>query len=139
MWASEGFEKLAGIDAIDVVGQEVGSLFEVGGTEGGEEGEEAGELKRSLELGQASFIGQSLDNDGAVKWQTKITTVFRPPFYHFFPSLFRIYGATLTPCVPLLPPIFLSAYGGSLPLRFPPSPPIFPPTSLHALVSRQPT
>lgn len=69
MWASEGFEKLAGVDANDVVGQEVGSLFEVGGTEEGEEGEEAGELKRSLELGQASFVGHSLDNDGVVNCQ----------------------------------------------------------------------
>ncbi|CAN0335979.1 unnamed protein product, partial [Ectocarpus sp. 8 AP-2014] len=62
VWASEGFEKLAGVDAIDVVGQEVGSLFDVGGTEEGEEGEEAGELKRSLELGQASF--------GCTLWMT---------------------------------------------------------------------
>ncbi|CAN0548016.1 unnamed protein product, partial [Ectocarpus sp. 12 AP-2014] len=71
VWASEGFEKLAGVDAIDVVGQEVGSLFEVGGTEEDEEGEEEGELKRSLELGQASFIGHSLDNDGGCTlWMT---------------------------------------------------------------------
>ncbi|CAM9702033.1 unnamed protein product, partial [Ectocarpus sp. 4 AP-2014] len=71
VWASEGFEKLAGVDAIDVVGQEVGSLFEVGGTEEDEKGEEAGELKRSLELGQASFIGHSLDNDGdCTLWMT---------------------------------------------------------------------
>ncbi|CBJ33993.1 expressed unknown protein [Ectocarpus siliculosus] len=60
VWASEGFEKLAGVDAIDVVGQEVGSLFEVGGTEEDEEGEEAGELKRSLEIGQGCTLWMTM-------------------------------------------------------------------------------
>lgn len=66
VWANEGFEKLAGVDAADLVGQEICSLFEEGeGEEGeGEEGEERGELKQSLELGQVSpvwstYIGEA--------------------------------------------------------------------------------
>ncbi|CAB1109452.1 unnamed protein product [Ectocarpus sp. CCAP 1310/34] len=60
VWASEGFEKLAGVDAFDVVGQEVGFLFEVGGNEEDDEGEEAGELKRSLELGQGCTLWMTM-------------------------------------------------------------------------------
>lgn len=58
LWANEGFEKLAAVDAVDIVGQEICSLFEEGeGEEGeGEEGEERGELKRSLELGTVSHV-----------------------------------------------------------------------------------
>lgn len=44
VWANEGFERLACVDAIDVVGEQLGSLFEVGA----EEGEK---LVRSLEVG----------------------------------------------------------------------------------------
>lgn len=58
VWANEGFEKLTGVDAVDVVGQEICCLFEEGeGEEGeGEEGGERGELKQSLERGQVSYV-----------------------------------------------------------------------------------
>lgn len=64
LWANEGFEKLAGVDAVDIVGQDICCLFEEGeGEEGGgregegREGEERGELKRSLQLGKVGTSG----------------------------------------------------------------------------------
>lgn len=58
VWANEGFEKLAGVDAIDIVGQDIVSVFAEGegGEEEGGDGEEGGELKRSLELGTVSLL-----------------------------------------------------------------------------------
>lgn len=53
MWANEGFEKLSGIDAVDIVGQDIVSLFEEGDTED----EKSGELKQSLELSTVSHFG----------------------------------------------------------------------------------
>lgn len=47
VWANEGFERLAGVDATDVVGQNLASLLDVGLEEGKE-------LTLSLELGQVN-------------------------------------------------------------------------------------
>ncbi len=55
VWANEGFEKLAGVDAVDIVGQDIVSVFAEGGEEEEGDGEEDGELKRSLELGTVSL------------------------------------------------------------------------------------
>ena len=57
VWANEGFEKLAGVDAVDIVGQDIAAVFAEGEEEEGEEAErgEGGELKRSLELGRVSL------------------------------------------------------------------------------------
>lgn len=54
VWANEGFEKLAGVDAFDIVGQDIISLFQEGGDT---EDEKGGELKRNLELSTVSFLG----------------------------------------------------------------------------------
>lgn len=51
VWANEGFERLAGVDAIDVVGHQLDSLFEVGVDEGEE-------LMKSIELSKVS-IGEA--------------------------------------------------------------------------------
>lgn len=60
LWANESFEKLAGVDAVDIVGQEICSLFDEDEAETGEgeegEGEGRGELKRSLELGKVGHV-----------------------------------------------------------------------------------
>ena len=48
VWANEGFERLAGVDAADVVGQSLASLLDVGLEEGKE-------LILSLELGQVNW------------------------------------------------------------------------------------
>lgn len=50
MWANEGFERLACVDAADVVGEQLASLFDVGIDDGEE-------LLRSLELGRVSLGG----------------------------------------------------------------------------------
>eukprot|EP00752_Nemacystus_decipiens_P016245 g14525.t1 len=62
LWANEGFEKLAGVDAVDIVGQEISSLFQEGEGEDGEkeEDEERGELKQSLELGQNCMLWMTM-------------------------------------------------------------------------------
>lgn len=66
LWANEGFEKLAGVDAVDVVGEEICYLFEEGEGEEDEggESEQHGELKRSLKLGKVgpawSGLGQKI-------------------------------------------------------------------------------
>lgn len=53
VWANEGFEKLSGVEAVDIVGQNIVSLFDEGGDT---EDEKGGELKRNLELSTVSFF-----------------------------------------------------------------------------------
>lgn len=54
VWANEGFEKLAGVEAVDIVGQNIVTLFDEGGDT---EDEKGGELRRNLELSTVSFFG----------------------------------------------------------------------------------
>lgn len=49
VWANEGFERLAGVDTVDFVGQQLGSLLDLFGVEQGDE------LAQSFELGTVSF------------------------------------------------------------------------------------
>ena len=49
VWANEGFERLAGVDTIDFVGRQLGSLLDLFGVEQGDE------LAQSFELGTVRF------------------------------------------------------------------------------------
>ncbi|CAM9919117.1 unnamed protein product, partial [Pylaiella littoralis] len=57
VWANEGFEKLAGVDAFDIVGQDIISLFQEGGDT---EDEKGGELKRNLELSTSCMLWMAM-------------------------------------------------------------------------------
>lgn len=72
VWANEGFERLAGVDAADVVGQHLASLFEVGLDEGTE-------LTRSLELGQVGCRAVHVGTGGEhVTFSSLLIGVRRP-------------------------------------------------------------
>ncbi|CAN0197398.1 unnamed protein product, partial [Laminaria digitata] len=58
VWANEGFERLTGIDAVDFVGQQLGSLLGLLGVEQGDE------LARSFELGTRCMLWITMGGQG---------------------------------------------------------------------------
>lgn len=75
VWANESFERLAGVDAADIVGQHLASLFEVGVDEGTE-------LMKSLELGQVGCRGAHVETLGQHELHVSFVIVFADSLHY---------------------------------------------------------